>query len=89
MSSRPTSSSDSNIQPAYLNLKQAAAYLGYAVSTFRAYASSWNIPRMGPRRNRFRKEDLDAWMQNPAVFRRQRLPRKRAGFKPVELDIEP
>ncbi len=87
MSSRPTSSSDANIQPAYLNLKQAAAYLGYAVSTFRAYASSWNIPRMGPRRNRFRKEDLDAWMANPAAFKRQREPRRRTGFKPVELDI--
>ncbi|WCB45182.1 helix-turn-helix transcriptional regulator [Nitratidesulfovibrio vulgaris] len=86
MSSRPTSSSDANIQPAYLNLKQAAAYLGYAVSTFRAYASSWNIPRMGPRRNRFRKEDLDAWMQNPAVFHGgSTKKRKRSGFTPVQL----
>ncbi|ABM29792.1 helix-turn-helix transcriptional regulator [Nitratidesulfovibrio vulgaris] len=85
----PYSSSEAghSLQPGYLNLKQAAAYLGYAVSTFRAYASSWDIPRMGPRRNRFRKEDLDAWMANPAAFKRQREPRRRTGFKPVELDI--
>lgn len=86
MSSYTSSGSPQEIQPGYMNLKQAAAYLGFAVSTFRAYASSWNIPRLGPKRNRFRKEDLDAWMQNPAVFHGGApKKRKRSGFTPVQL----
>ena len=86
MPSRSSSGSLSAAQPGYMNMKQAAAYLGFAVSTFRAYASSWSIPRLGPKRNRFRKEDLDAWMQNPAVFHGGApKKRKRSGFTPVQL----
>ena len=70
----------------YMNTKQAAAYLGYSASTFREYALRGAIPRCGPRRNRFRKEDLDAFMEDPNVFRTNRTTqRRRDGFTPVRI----
>lgn len=70
----------------YLNTKQAAALLGYSVSTFRIYAMRGDIPRYGPKRNRFRKEDLDAFMEDPNIFRATRTTqRRREGFTPVRI----
>lgn len=70
----------------YMNTKQAAAHLGYSVSTFRSYAMRGDIPRYGPKLNRFRKEDLDAFMEDPNVFRYNRITsRRREGFTPVRI----
>lgn len=78
---------DSEVVPGYLNVKQAAAYLGYGVSTFREYARRGNLPRYGPKGNRFRRADLDAFMADPFAFSspvqvRRRL---RTGFTPVAI----
>lgn len=75
-----------DVQPAYFTFKQAAAYLGYGESTFREYVRTCSIPRCGPRGNRFRKADLDAFMENPFVFASPvRVRRPRSGFTPVAI----
>ncbi|WP_034638273.1 helix-turn-helix domain-containing protein [Desulfovibrio cuneatus] len=56
----------------YLSATDAAQYLGYKPSTFRAHVRGGAVPRYGPRGNRFRKVDLDAWMENPQAFSKQR-----------------
>ncbi|MDR3044033.1 MAG: helix-turn-helix domain-containing protein [Desulfovibrio sp.] len=74
--------------PGYLNTKQAAAYLGYSVKRFSIYAREGSIPRRGPRLNRFRIVDLDAFMENPRVFVSQAStprPRTREGFTPIRI----
>ncbi len=74
--------------PGYLNTKQAAAYLGYSVKRFCLYAREGAIPRRGPRLNRFRIADLDAFMENPRVFTTVPAtprPRTRDGFTPIRI----
>jgi len=37
----------------------------------RRVAAEYRLPRYGPARNRWDRYDLDAWMQDPEVFRRR------------------
>ncbi|WP_027190229.1 helix-turn-helix domain-containing protein [Fundidesulfovibrio putealis] len=52
----------------FLTTAQAAAYLGYGLRAFRDLHKRYFIPTYGPRRNRFRREDLDLFMSSPVIF---------------------
>lgn len=53
----------------YLNQKQAAAYCGFSVDHFRKdVLPSYELPKYGPKRNKYRIIDLDAFMAEPEVF---------------------
>ena len=66
--------------PGFFTPQQAAEYLSYAPRTFRELSKKYLLPTYGPRRNRFRKEDLEAFMSNPVIFLEEsvtiRRPRK-------------
>lgn len=68
----------------YLNQGEAAEFCGYCRNTFRAFAEKYDIPRYGPKKDRYRPEDLDAFMANPEAFHNP-IRIRRAGFKPVEV----
>ncbi len=69
-----------SMNPGYLTQHQAAEFLSYAPRTFRELSKKYYLPTYGPRRNRFRKEDLEAFMSNPVIFLEEsvtiRRPRK-------------
>ena len=76
-----------DIQQRWLTFKQAAHYCGYhSVNHFRSIVKDYNIPRHGPRHNRFDRFELDEWMKNPDIFLSYNhlIKRKRA-FTPVKV----
>jgi hypothetical protein len=68
----------------YLNIKSAASYCGYNSKYFSRVCESFAVPRYGPKRNRFKKSDLDAWMRDPRMFQ-QIINEFRNGFKGVVI----
>lgn len=52
----------------YLNQKNAAAYCGYGVESFKEYVRQYNIPRRGPDGRKYSVGDLDRFMANPLAF---------------------
>jgi len=58
-----------NIHGPFYNLKEAAQYCGYKPATFARLLREYNVPRCGPRQNRFAKSVLDSWMESPESFR--------------------
>ena len=77
-----------NVEQGYFNAKEAAVYLGYGYSTFIRKSEEFRIPRCGPKRNRYRKEDRDAFMANPLVFisgKPASSRRPTGGFRPVVI----
>ncbi|WP_027369183.1 helix-turn-helix domain-containing protein [Desulfocurvibacter africanus] len=75
------------VEPGYFNFKQAAAYVGFGKTAFRDYVLKGQIPKYGPKLNRFRKADLDAFMEDPNIFRSPTriVTPYREGFTPVTL----
>ena len=70
----------------YLRLAEAAAYVRFSVRQFKRYVERDNIPNCGPDGKLYLKADLDAWVNNPAVFRVQKRPSRRVGqFTPVNV----
>lgn len=69
----------------YLTTEEAAARVRYSVTQFKRYVAADHIPAYGPQENRFRRDELDEWMENPNVFKRKvAAPKRRAGgFTPV------
>ena len=63
MDNRPPSTMDG--AGPYHNVKEAAAFCGFAPATFRRMIKGYRINRYGPKRNRFSQQDLEAWMKNP------------------------
>ena len=55
----------------WLTSSQAAEYCGYSVKSFRKMVKKYQVPRYGPKRNRYDRWDLDTWMQDPNVFLRK------------------
>jgi predicted DNA-binding transcriptional regulator AlpA len=55
----------------YLNTKKAAAYCGYSHIYFARIMEDYQIPRYGPKRNRFKVSDLDDWMSKADSFVRE------------------
>ncbi len=52
----------------YLSLKCAAYYCDYKPRYFGRLIREYQIPRYGPKRNKFSKADLDTFMQNPSAY---------------------
>lgn len=52
----------------YLNLKDASTYCGYKPRTFSDLVKQYNIPKYGPKRNKFSTTDLDNFMENTVIF---------------------
>ena len=74
-------------QGPYLALTDAAEYCGYkSPKHFWTLLRRDDVPKYGPNGNRYRIVDLDTWMENPKAFKKQRVPRRRAGgFTPVQV----
>lgn len=59
------------IQGPHFNLAGAAEYCGYrSAKHFGDLLKDYDLPRTGPKQNRFARSVLDAWMANPNAFRR-------------------
>ncbi len=56
------------VEGPFFNLAQAAEYVGYSADAFGRYAREYEIPRWGPKKNRFAKSDLEAWMHDETAF---------------------
>lgn len=52
----------------YLTIKQAAAYCSYNAAYFGRIMEIYKIPKYGPKKNRIRVLDLEAWMKKPDIF---------------------
>lgn len=63
----------------YLTLPQAAEYCGYSTDHFREILKGYAVPTYGPKNNRYRAVDLDAWMENPDEYKPREQAVKRRG----------
>jgi len=66
----------------FLNLTGAAKYCGYeSPEHFSELLRGFSVPKFGPKKNRFARSVLDAWMANPEAF----LVEKKTGrpYKPA------
>jgi len=54
--------------PQYLSLADAARYLSFSPRAFRDLVKKYLLPAYGPKRNRFRRSDLENFMENPVIF---------------------
>lgn len=68
----------------FFPLRDAAEYCGYAPDTFARFLREYDLPRIGPAKNRFARSVLDAWMASPDTFRKSPAPRHRKP-RPVEV----
>lgn len=69
----------------YLNMKEAAAFCGYAPATFRRIIKTYRIGRYGPKLNKFSQPDLEVWMQDPEGLSNE--PRITSIRKPIPLEV--
>ena len=65
--------------------KEAARYCGYAPDTFAKIIREYDLPRYGPKRNRFAQSILDLFMEEPDMFRKMGKTRR----TPLQLKVEP
>ncbi len=73
------------ITPEFLSPEHAAQYCDYSVSYFSEKAKTNNLPTYGvggKKSRRYKKSDLDKWMQNPEYFR---LPETVSQREPINL----
>lgn len=74
------------IESPYLRLGEAAAYVRFSVRQFKRFVERDNIPSRGPSGRLYRRDELDAWVENPAIFRVKKQPIRRMGqFTPVTI----
>lgn len=52
----------------YLSLQEAAEYCGYMPKYFARLCREYSIPKYGPKGTRFKRIDLDFFMENPTFF---------------------
>lgn len=71
----------------YKTADEAAAYIRKGLSTFRGYVRKYKIPRHGPAGDRYRIEDLEAFMADCTCFLKTTPPIKgeSRAFTPVHL----
>ena len=72
----------------YRRLAEAADYVRFSVRQFKRYVERDSIPTCGPGGKLYLKADLDAWVENPAAFKKsvQHRPNRRLGqFTPVSV----
>lgn len=61
------------VQGPFLTKAQAAEYCGYAPTTWENKVESvYDIPRHGPKKNRYARSVLDLFMATPDAFRKQK-----------------
>lgn len=68
----------------FMGVKRAAEYCGYNGKYFGKLAVKYKIPRHGPRRNKFKRSELELFMREPEAFLRVYRER-RTGFREVTL----
>lgn len=68
----------------YFNIKKAASYCGYNAAYFGRIMEEYNLPKYGPKGNRLKATDLDAWMVNPMEFMIVSDSDSRTGFTRVK-----
>lgn len=69
----------------FYTVKGAAYYCAYSVDYFRHLAHQYNLPKCGPRHNRYAQSVLDQWMKHPNVFLDDQVHDAKRNFKPIEL----
>lgn len=70
----------------YYKLKDAATYCGYeSADGFRRAIEEYDVPRVGPKNNRYPKEALDRFMNNPMEFTVQKYYTRNR--KPIDITI--
>lgn len=77
---------DFPVEGPFMRLKDAAAYCGYAPDTFDKLRRQFNIPKHGPKKNRFARSVLDKFMEEPEMFKAAAPPAGRRGYKPIMID---
>jgi len=61
------------VEGPFFNLKGAAGYCGYeSPEHFSELLGGFVVPKFGPKKNRFAKSVLDAWMANPDAFKAEK-----------------
>jgi hypothetical protein len=68
----------------FFNVKTAAAYCGYNDKYFGKLSAKFKIPRHGPKRNKFKRSELDLFMREPEAFIRVHQ-ETRTGYRKVTL----
>lgn len=68
----------------FFNVKKAAAYCGYNDKYFGKLSAKFKIPRHGPKKNRFKRSDLDLFMRETQSFLRVHRDSK-IGFRKVAI----
>ena len=58
------------IEGPFFTTEKAAEYCGYRKSTFRDLLKDYELPKFGPRKTKFARTVLDAFMATPEVFLR-------------------
>jgi hypothetical protein len=66
-----------NVVRRYLSLTEAAEYCGYRPRYFAKRLREYALPKYGEKGTRYRIEDLDLWMENPAIFQQVKPQRAR------------
>ena len=68
----------------FMNVKKAAEYCDYNDKYFGKLALKYKIPRHGPKRNKFKRSELELFMRDPEVFIRVQS-ETRTGYRMVTL----
>ncbi|WP_449246279.1 DNA-binding protein [Desulfarculus baarsii] len=71
----------------FLNLTAAAAYCGWAPRYFAKLLKEYDVPRFGPRKNRFATTVLDAFMATPEAFKRTPVSLKKRRRTPIKIVV--
>ncbi|WP_027179801.1 hypothetical protein [Maridesulfovibrio bastinii] len=69
------------IRGPFYNQKEAARYCGYSASAFADKLRSYDLPRLGPNRNRYARSVLDLWMTDPDQFLPKPIKKSRKPFQ--------
>ena len=65
------------VEGPFYNAKQAAEFVGYGYDHFRHLVSEYDIPRHGPRNNRYAQSVLNTWMKDPNCFKIKAFPKSK------------
>ncbi len=74
-----------DVQGPFFTLAKAAEYCGYSPDGFRRLLKGYSMPKYGPRKNRYARSVLDAFMECPEMFKEPASfsCSRRRGLKPV------
>lgn len=74
-----------DVQGPFFTLAKAAEYCGYSPDGFHRLLKGYSMPKFGPRKNRYARSVLDAFMESPDTFKKSDSSslRRRRNLKPV------